>query len=350
MKNNTTLKLKSVLGKRNLLFYILIIFGVLKSLLMVGMAISIKLLVNAYEYSLGNNWVLNYAVLLISVVVLSFIIGVLDKLVSSKYTVIIEEKLKTSVFKSFLSGNYGDIVLNSSGDLISKLSVDALRVSNVYANLTPSVISTVTHLLGIITALFILQPTFTLIVAVLGLLAIIVTLFLRRVLVGYYKKSRNKEALVSSFVSEVSRNSLIVKALNVESNLSNIFNGKVLEYKNVKLQHSYLGAIITSVTAFTFTLFYAISVIMGVNGMVNGTSGIDFGVIIAVLQLITQIKSPINNLSTYLTIYNEMIVSAERLFSVAYNSEKGFDKYTNGFESLTIKDLNYSYGEKQFLK
>jgi ABC-type bacteriocin/lantibiotic exporter with double-glycine peptidase domain len=45
-----------------------------------------------------------------------------------------------------------------------------------------------------------------------------------------------------------------------------------------------------------------------------------------------------------------MIVSAERLFSVAYNNEKGFDKYTNGFESLTIKDLNYSYGEKQVLK
>ncbi len=350
MKNNTASKLKSILGERSLLFYILILLGVLKSILMVGMAISIKTLVNAYEYNLGESAVLNSAIILIAVVVLSFIVGILDKLVSSKYTVIIEEKLKTSVFKSFLSGSYSDIISNSSGDLISKLSVDALRVSNVYANLTPSLISTVTHLLGIIVALFILEPTFTLIVLVLGVIAIIATLFLRKILVKYYKSARSKEATVSSYVSEVSKNSLVIKALNVESNVSNIYDSKVLGYKNFKLKHAYLGAVITSVTAFTFTLFYAISVIMGVNGMLNGSAGINFGVIIAVLQLITQIKTPINNIASYFTVYNEMLISADRLLSIAYGKCDFNQEYTSGFEGLTIKDLNYSYDDKPVLK
>ncbi len=350
MKNNTALKLKNILGKRSVLFYILIFLGVLNSLLMVGLALSVKLIINSFEYGLGQTKVINSAIILLIVVILSFIVGVLDRLVSSKYTVAVEEKLKSQVFKRFLSNSFSEITSNKSGELISKFSIDALRVSNVYANLPSSVISTITHLLGILVALFILEPTFTLIVVVLGIIAILVTLFIRKVLVKLYKNVRGKDANVSSYIGEVSKNSLVVKALNVESSVLDTFNGKVLEYKNSKLKHSYLGAIITSVTAFTFTLFYALSVILGVIGMVNGASGIDFGVIIAVLQLITQIKTPINNLSTYVTVYNEMLISAERLFSIAQDNEDYREEYSSGFESIKIENLNYSYEDKAVLK
>ncbi len=350
MKNNTNIKLKSILGKRSVLFYILIFLGVLNSLLMVGMALSVKLLVNAYEYGLGQTKVINSAIILLVVVTSSFLVGVLDRLISSKYTVAVEEKLKSQVFKRFLSNSYSEITSNKSGELISKFSVDALRVANVYANLPSSVISTITHILGILVALFILEPTFTLIVVGLGIIAILVTLFVRKVLVKFYKKVRNKDANVSSYIGEVSKNSLVVKALNVESSVLDTFNGKVLDYKNFRLKHAYLGAIITSVTAFTFTLFYAISVFVGVMGMINGASGINFGVIIAVLQLITQIKTPINNLSTYVTVYNEMLISQERLFSIAPDINDNREEYSSGFESISVEKLNYSYEDKAVLK
>ena len=155
MKNNTALKLKQILGKRTFAFYLLIVLGVLQSVLSVGLALSIKALVNACEYKYSTDLIVSASVILFVIVFLTFLVGVLYKVVSAKYTATIENKLKNKVFNSFINCSYSEISSNNSGEVISKFSVDALRVANVYANLPASFSSTLSHIIAVLIALFI---------------------------------------------------------------------------------------------------------------------------------------------------------------------------------------------------
>lgn len=348
MKGDTSLKLNRILGKRTFSYYLLIVLGVLQSVLSVGLALAIKTLVNAYEVGGDVGEVINSSILLFAIVLTSFLVGVLSKIISAKYTAKIECKLKSKVFESFVGGSYSDISSNSAGEVISKFSVDASRVSNVYANLPYSVIATASHIVAILIALFILQPTFTLIVVVLGIIALLITFLVRKVLVKFYKRVRNKDSEISSFIGGTTKNALVVKAFGAEEHISLAFNAKTLSYKTARLKHAYLGALLTSITALAFTLFYAFSVLYGVNGMLSGVENINFGVIIAVLQLITQIKTPINNISAYITVYTEMKVSANRLFTLIYSKDE--KTVVDGeFEGVEVNSACYSYGEKEIL-
>lgn len=348
MKGDTSLKLNRILGKRTFSYYLLIVLGVLQSVLSVGLALAIKTLVNAYEVGGDVGEVINSSILLFAIVLTSFLVGVLSKIISAKYTAKIECKLKSKVFESFVGGSYSDISSNSAGEVISKFSVDASRVSNVYANLPYSVIATASHIVAILIALFILQPTFTLIVVVLGIIALLITFLVRKVLVKFYKRVRSKDSEISSFIGETTKNALVVKAFGAEEHISLAFNAKTLSYKTARLKHAYLGALLTSITALAFTLFYAFSVLYGVNGMLSGVENINFGVIIAVLQLITQIKTPINNISAYITVYTEMKVSANRLFTLIYSKDE--KTVVDGeFEGVEVNNTSFSYGEKEIL-
>ncbi|MBR2376258.1 MAG: ABC transporter ATP-binding protein [Clostridia bacterium] len=348
MKGDTSLKLNRILGKRTFSYYLLIVLGVLQSVLSVGLALAIKTLVNAYEVGGDVDKVINSSILLFAIVLTSFLVGVLSKIISAKYTAKIECKLKSKVFESFVGGSYSDISSNSAGEVISKFSVDASRVSNVYANLPYSVIATASHIVAILITLFILQPTFTLIVVVLGIIALLITFLVRKVLVKFYKRVRSKDSEISSFIGETTKNALVVKAFGAEDHISLAFNAKTLSYKTARLKHAYLGALLTSITALAFTLFYAFSVLYGVNGMLSGVENINFGVIIAVLQLITQIKTPINNISAYITVYTEMKVSANRLFTLIYSKDE--KTVVDGeFEGVEVNSACYSYGEKEIL-
>lgn len=349
MNKSATLKLNKILGKRTFSFYLLIFLGVVESVLSVGLALSIKTLVNCYEKGGNTTEIISASALLFLVVFATFLVGVLIKVLSSKYTANIEQKLKNQVFKRFISGSYMEISSNNTGEVISKFSVDASRVANVYANLPHSFISTVSHIVAILVVLFILQPLFTLIVVGCGLLAVCITFLVRKVLIKLYKKVRSKDGEISSFIGETSKNSLIIKTFNAEEYITSSFLKRTEIYKNLRLKHSYLGALLTSITALMFTLFYAFSVLYGVNGMLSGVESINFGVIIAVLQLITQIKTPINNITAYVAVYTEMKVSADRLFTLIFDKKEEKIKVDGEFEGLEVNGVSYSYGDKEVL-
>ncbi len=349
MKNDIAIKLKKIIGKRGILFYLLIALSVLQSALSVGLAICIKMLVNAYEYDMGGEKITGYAIVLIAVVLSSFLVGLLIKLISAKYTAGVERALKVNVFKSFISNGYLKLKNNQGGEVISKLSTDAGRVANVYANLFYSFIATVVHLIAIICALLILQPTFTLIVLALGAVAMAVTYFVRKLLLKQFKRVREKDGEVVAYLNEVNKNSLIIKAFSAEDYASNEFSSKVDSYKRFKQNHLNLGAVVSSATALAFALLYAVSVIVAIGGMSNGVASLDFGVLIAVLQLITQIKSPINNLVNYVTINSEMQISAKRLFTLLSEEQAKKSSYEGGFEGVEIKNLTFTYGNEPIL-
>ena len=348
MKNQTVKKINKAISLNNFKYVLFVVLTAIQSVLSVYFALSVKNLVNTVEYGKGGNAIVTSAIILVAVVLASYILGVIVNLLSDNLQTGAELSLKDKTFKNFLNGSYKNVSKISSGDLVSRLEGDVNTVASVKINLIPGVISTAVRLVGTIVALFVLQPTFTLVILAIAVIIVICSFVIRKFIYKLHKNSRTQSSKQSSVLVEASSNALAVKAFNAEAHVHGSVYKNFLNYKNAKLKERYFGSFVSSAINLCFTAFYASAVIFGVYGIYTGSNGVDFGVIIAILQLVLQIKAPVSNVSSFFTAYAEMLVCGERLFGL--ESEKEIRESLTNFDKIEVKDLDFSYDSELVLK
>ncbi len=342
MKNATQLKINEALPCNNFKYIIFVISAVVQSALQVYFAISVKNLINAVEYAKGADGIFYSALVLSGVVILSFLLGVAVKLLSNSLLTQAEFTLKNQIIKSYLGGSYNQIINVSAGDLVSRLEGDVNTVANVKINLFPQVFATAVRLLGTAVALFILQPTFTVIALLVALLIVVCSYFIRKVIYKLHLKTRSEASKQAIGLTQASENAIVIKTFNAENYSADKLSSGFLSYKKAKLNQKNYIATITSTINFIFTAFYALAVIFGAYGIYNGVKGVDFGVITALLQLILQIKSPITSISGFFTAHAEMLVSGDRLFALE-NGDLLNRENVDGFDKIIFDNVTFSY-------
>ena len=349
MINSTIKNLKNYTNKRGFLYYFLIVLGGLQSVLTVFFAISIKILINAVEFNEGRDKLILGAILVGIAVLLEFVCGVLFKVISARLVTENETAIKKKVFSSFILGSYKKISQTPSGELILKVDKDANAVSSIYTMFIPSLVRTIVNIVAVVVALLILEPYFTLLVLGCAIIVLIFTFIVRDKISYKYKDAREEEGKYNIFLDETATNSLAIKAFSAEENLLKRSTSNLKGLEKSKLSYRYFGSLTTSISTFAFALFYALTIVWGATLIVNETLNFGFGTLIAMLSLITQIKTPIATLSGYLSSYAELIVSSERLFSLV--DETAVKQSLNGekFEKIEIENACFSYGEKQVL-
>lgn len=351
MKNKRDLSIKKALNIYGFKYILLILTGILQALFSVLIAISIKNLINYAENLLSFNKILAGIITLLSLVLLSFLMGVINKLLLSNLATNADVNLKKFVFSKFFDGEYKSIDNYSSGDIISRLDGDVLKISSVSVALTPSFLANVFHVLSIIVVMLILAPIFTLILLCAGLLTFLITYFLRKISYKLYKNTRNAIAKINSHIIESKKNALYIKSDGGEEYVKNE-NCKYLNvFKNSVLKQRYFNNTLVESTSFAFAVFNILTVLYCVLGIFNGNTFISFGLLVAMLQLVMQIKTPLLNLSSYITVYEEMLVSEERIKEII-NIDKSskLNVSDKEFESLELKNVSFSYGNYPVLK
>ncbi len=365
MQNQRSKSAKALAGSRGFSFAVLIVIGLIQAVLTVAFALAVKNLINAAEYAKGSDIIVTSAVYLAVCVCLIFVFSVVYRVLLAKCQTNVETNLKKSVISKFINGDFNSITKVHSGDLLSRLNTDVNTVSTVHVGLLPSLVATVSQLIAIIIALYLLQSIFTLLIISAGVLVFLITYFIRKITAKLHKKVRVKDGELSSVLSETSQNALVIKSFNAEKSVLDKINLGLDGLKKFKLNQRYFTASVSSLTGLLFTAFYAVTVIYGGIAIINQTQGVDFGVIVAMLQLILQIRSPLGSISGYVTAQTEMMVSLDRLFEIIpidtptekttiadFNSIE-FDKVSFGYDSeLVIKNSSFSVnkGDKVLIK
>lgn len=347
MKNKSNGNLISKIGGRGFSFYIMTALALLNCVFSVLFALFIKLFVNAVEYKKGASQITLYAVLLCLSVLLSFVCGVLYKVLHAKCATRLELKLKKHVFERYVKSSFSNVTAFSSGDVVSRLESDSQKVANTHVALIPSALSTIVHLISILALLLFMQPLFTLILLACMAVAFLVSYAIRKAIFSLNSNTRSSEGKTASFIGEVTSNALFIKSSTVENGVTNIANANFLSvYKN-KLKQRVFSSGVSSLISFAFTAVYAITIIWAVLRVNSGASGIDYGTLIAILQLGYQIKNPIMSLSAYIPAYYEMQSSLHRHNELI--SEEEVDKIdASNFEfiSATLNGVSFSYDNK----
>lgn len=355
MKDGKTLKWLYKEAKGQLIFVMLLaVFRCTLTVLGVQFALTSKIVIDAavlHNISGLKTGAIKLFLIIASQIALRLLGQSLELTTSAK----LQMRLRHNLFSSILTRDYSAATSYHSGDLLTRLSNDAGIITGGVISLIPSVMSLVIGLGYAFYALVCLDRNFALIFLVGGLVLLAVISSFRKVMKKLHKRVQETEGKVRSFFQESIGSLLMVKVFGIEKTISE--KSDLLQRENyvAQLKRRNLSIFAGNSLAFIFSIgsFYAL-----VHSSVRLYSGaISFGTLTAIIQLVSQIQSPLAGLSGILPQYYAVLASAERLMEIENLPEEPLSQKVleprNDYERLSgisFENISFGYGENSVLE
>lgn len=262
--------------------------------------------------------------------------------------------IKKNLFNAVLTKNYSDISIYHSGDLLTRFSSDVDVVSSSLSSLVPSVASVIAKIISGAIAILIIDWKFASAIIVLGILVPFVCKLIGIKYKSLHKNYQQSESKLRSFLQEIFKNLAIIKSFSSLTPANKKLSVLQKENYNLKITKNTLNIIYSTGLSLFFTLGYFLILLWGAKGIQANT--VTYGALIAFLQIISQLRTPLQSISAIAPAYFSMTASAERLAEI-YDLEDEilplhkdvFDAINDVFTSIEAKDLAFSYGDTPIL-
>ena len=193
-----------------------------------------------------------------------------------------------------------------------------------------------------------LDKVFTLVFLVGGILVFAFSFLFRKILKKLHKNVQESEGRVRSFIQEILTSLLVVKSFNVEEKVSGEADELMEVNYKTKMKRRMFGILSSATMSATFNLGYVFALAYGSYRLLNG---LDYGNLVAMLQLVNQIQYPFSSLSGMLPKYFALLASAERIIELD-NIKDEFEKNNQDIDvkstyknlnSIEFKDITFGY-------
>lgn len=274
----------------------------------------------------------------------------LDRYLRERLVTELDRDWKRDLLHDLLHGDYAGVSAYHSGELLNRMNGDVQTVDNSLISLLPNVASMVTRLCSAFGILVAMEPLICVVAAVVGVLMIGITSFIRRRLKNLNKRVSEENGRVSGFLQETLEKLLMVQAMDVSDEMENRA-GKLMATrfrvqqvrKNVSLVSSTCVSIFAYGASFCALVFCAGKLLSG---------QMDYGSLMAVTQLVNQLKAPMVNMSGIMPQYVAMLAAAERLMELEALAQEKPEKRDPAplyeqMESITAKGLQFAYDREQ---
>ena len=248
----------------------------------------------------------------------------------------IENRFKTRLFSTLLSRDYASVTKTHSGEWMNRLSSDAVIVANAMTGILPSLTSMLVSMIGAAAALFWLDRRILFVLIPGGLVMTLLTYTLSGVLKRMHKDVQESGGRLWVFLSERLGSLMIVRTFAQERRTVDKAAQLMEEHKRARMKRSRFSVFCSTGLRAAMNGVYLLAAIYCGYGILAGTMG--YGNLMAVVQLVGQVQSPLVNITNILPRYYTMIASAERLMEA-----EGFEGEDEG--KIPEKDVNRFYVE-----
>lgn len=293
----------------------------------------------------GNflNYGIAFAVVVVLQVLFSGVSSLLKTSVAGKFTI----SLRSRLFGILNNKKYSAVGRYHSGDILNRFTSDTDVIVSNTVTVLPDICSTLTKIIGGTVALILLEWRIALMVIVLGFLVPALGRLINRRYKNLHKECQKTEGVTRSFLQECFENSIVIKTFESEKLFSNRLDEYMHENYRFKLKRAVLSIFSHLGLYSFFTIGYYAVLVWGATQISGGN--ITFGTLVAFLQLVSQLRAPLQNVSGIIPRYYAICASAERLMEIENleNEEKDRDLQTNiTFTELCGHDVSFSYGDK----
>ncbi len=297
-------------------------------------------------------WIFSAA--LLGVLLLKIFLKTWNNFAAEKLRAKSYSELRTRVYSKILRAEYASLQGYHSGDLLNRLTGDVQEVSTDTVGLRPAVAGMIVQCLGAIVALITIDPLFTCIYVVCGIILGGITALFRRQIKKRHKDVLQADGEVRSFVQEGLTSVVAVKAYGAEEKttartqtLSNVYYDKRMKRNILRSEMNFVFSLLSNFGLIFAVVWCSISVLHGNE---------DYGAILSVVLLLTQLQQPLTSFSSIMPVYYARIASAERLAELdelpTETLEKtcNLDEYYEQMHAIRFENVSFTYGRDIVLR
>ena len=261
---------------------------------------------------------------------------------------------KQKLLHKLLHGEYASVSKYHSAELINRMNNDVRILDDGIVTMVPSVAGMLTRVAAAAAALAVLDLRFTLCLLGAGVVLVIGTGIMRGLLKELNKRVSEHEGKVSAFLQEAMENLLIVQAMDVSDEMSRradiLLEDRYImqrKRKNVSLFAN------TGVSIISYAATFA-ALVWCSYGLVKGE--MTFGTLMAITQLVGQLRGPLVNMSGIMPRYAAMTAAAERLMELEDLPDEpeaediDIAALYDDLEAIVCHDLSFGYDDELIIE
>lgn len=289
------------------------------------------------------------AIILLFLVILQIALKIAGNNLYERARAKIEIKIRTRIFNSIMHKDYSKLSVHHSGDLLNRLTNDVQTICDGVTGLIPNLVTLITKLISSVVILIALDPLFAVIFLIGGILIAGVAKFFRNYFKDIHKQAQDADGKVRSFFQECITNVLVVKVFNAYEQVAR--KAKILQEKNynIRIKRATISIFANSGMQMAYSLGYLFAMVLAGFRVYQGK--IDIGEMTAILQLVSQIQSPLASLAGFLPRFYGIIASAERIMEIEnYGDELDIHsdigdvgEYYDKLRSIDLNNVTFKY-------
>ncbi|MFT8316939.1 MAG: ABC transporter ATP-binding protein [Sporolactobacillus sp.] len=260
------------------------------------------------------------------------------------------QKMRVEVFSKvqYLGLTFFD--QTPGGSLVSRITNDTETIKDLFVSVLSAFVSSGVMMIGIFAGMFFLDVR-------LAFICLVLMPFIVGLMWGYgklssavYRVTRIKLSQLNAKLNESLQGMAIIQAMRQEKRLRAEFGQineehKASRLKSVKLNALMLRSAVYSVYLFGLILILSYFGIQSLGGVVS------IGVLYAFVNYLDRFFDPVNQIMQQLTIYQEAMVSAERVFGLLDDPrmapvQQGTNSPKIGNGKVEFRNVSFSYDGK----
>ncbi len=258
---------------------------------------------------------------------------------------------RSTLFGKLLRADYATVGKYHSGDLLNRLTSDLSEVVVDSVGLPPSLIGMAVQCAGAIAALITLDPLFTGLYVLCGIVGGGVMALFRKRVKQYHKQFMQADGDSRAFIQEGISSLLTIKAYGAENRMAERSLRHSNEYYRTRMKRNLLHSFMTLLATVLANVGLIFAVIWCSIRMLNG--GMEFGMMLSVILLLNQLQQPFASISGIIPVIFSRQASAERLAEITFEVEtitlpESRIDYDH-FAKFHFEDVSFDYGREKVL-
>ena len=292
-----------------------------------------------------------YTLLLILLTAGEILLHALNRWLSELTRGSLENLLKRRLTDALLRKDYAAVSAIHSGEWMNRLTNDTVVVTTGYVEVLPGVAGTMVRMLSALAVLFWIDRLFVLVmVPGILILSVFATLF-RMVLKRMHKRMQEEDGKVRIFLQERITSLMMIKSFSAEEQTARDADCRMQAHLDARMRKNRFSNLCNVGLNFILNGLYLFGLIYCGRGILNGS--ISYGTLVAAMQLLGQIQTPLVTITGYLPKYYAMLASAERLMEAEafpddwqgrfLSREEAEAFYAETFAGIELRGADYAY-------
>ena len=300
--------------------------------------------------------VVYYGAMYLGITVFQIVTLVLSRNFVFKVAYKMEMSMRSSLFRSMMDKNYADISAYHSGELMNRLTSDIGIVGSAVTLIVPNVVFFVIKMVGIFYILVTIDVWFALIFVIGGAAVFFASSLFKPYTKKLHKMAQESDGKVRSFLQEGLSSLLMIKTFDAQQKMSDACDELQQENYRVNRKRNIFSLVTGTAMTALFTFAFVLTMCWGAYMLFYHPDTFSYGVLMQIVNLVGQIRTPIQGIANIFPTYFTALASAERIMEIenipdeeAIHTDVDIPALYDVMSAIRVDDVTFAYDSETVL-